>query len=100
MIEKAIVFGGSGFMGSHVVDCLSDIGFETTIFDINYSPWLKDGQNMIVGSIQDSEKVCKAIEGMDYVYNFAALADLNKALDNPIGSVDINILGNLNILEG
>lgn len=98
-MKKAVVIGGSGFIGSHVADHLSDAGYETTVFDLISSPWLRDGQQMIVGDIQDADAVDHAVEGADVVYNFAALADLNQALDQPLKTVYINILGNMNVME-
>jgi len=99
-MEKVIVFGGSGFLGSHVADQLTLLGFDVTIFDVMKSQWLNSNQHFIKGDILDREAVVKAIENMDYVYNFAALADLNKCLDRPKETVELNILGNLNVLEG
>jgi UDP-glucose 4-epimerase len=99
MNEKVVVLGGSGFIGSHVADCLSDNGYQVTIFDHIYSTWLREDQEMIVGDILDVEALEQAIKGAKFVYNFAALADLNQALDNPVKTVKINILGNINALE-
>lgn len=93
------VFGGSGFLGSHVCDHLSDAGHKVRIFDQVESPWLRAGQEMIVGDLLDSALVDRAVAGCDIVYNFAALADLNEALDKPIETVRINVLGNAQVLD-
>ena len=98
-MKNAIVFGGSGFIGSHVADYLSKSGYNTTIFDKIFSPWLSENQNMVIGDIQSSNEVESVIKEADIVYNFAALADLNKALQEPVKTININILGNINILE-
>jgi len=99
-MKIACVFGGSGFLGSHVADKLSDAGYKVRIFDLVPSPWIQPDQDMIVGSINDQVAVNKAIEGSDVVYNFAALADLNKGLNNPLDTVRINVLGNAYVMEG
>ena len=99
VMEKVVVVGGSGFVGSHVADCLSDNGYQGIIFDYINSPWLRADQNMVIGDILDTDKLEQTIKGAKYVYNFAALADLNQALDKPVKTVEINILGNLNVLE-
>ena len=99
MTGKVVVVGGSGFIGSHVADCLSDNGYQVTIFDHVHSPWLREDQNMVIGDVQDIESLNQAIAGAEVVYNFAALADLNQALEQPIKTININILGNLNVLE-
>ena len=41
---KTIVFGGSGFLGSHIADALSNSGHEVTIYDLVESPFLRDDQ--------------------------------------------------------
>lgn len=97
--RSATVIGGSGFLGSHVADQLSEAGYRVCIYDRVDSPWKRSGQEMIVGDLLDVEQLNKAIAGSDVVYNFAALADLNQALDQPIETVRINILGNVQVLE-
>ncbi|MFC1517597.1 NAD-dependent epimerase/dehydratase family protein [Candidatus Margulisiibacteriota bacterium] len=96
---KIIVFGGSGFLGSHVADVLSANGHNVIIFDIKKSPYLKKDQKMIIGDISNSKEVDSAVKGVDYVYNFAGLADLDTATTKPIDTINTNILGNINILE-
>jgi len=96
---KAIVFGGSGFLGSHVADALTSAGYETIIFDIKKSPYLQKGQAMFVGNILDKEAVGKAVAGCEVVYNFAGMADIEEAHLKPLETVENNILGNTIILE-
>ncbi|MCT8332193.1 NAD(P)-dependent oxidoreductase [Leptospira sp. 85282-16] len=96
---KILVFGGSGFLGSHVADALSDAGHEVTIFDLVKSPWLRSDQKFVSGDLLDEKIVSEIVSGFDVVYNFAALADLNQALDKPVDTIRINILGNTYILE-
>ncbi|MGB3058007.1 MAG: NAD-dependent epimerase/dehydratase family protein, partial [Candidatus Omnitrophota bacterium] len=50
-MKKAIIFGGSGFIGSHVADVLTGNGYEVTVFDRKESPYLKEGQGFILGDI-------------------------------------------------
>ena len=71
MSKKAIVFGGSGFLGSHVADVLSDDGLDVTIFDRRQSPYLRPDQTMVIGDILDANKVRETIKGQDVVYHFA-----------------------------
>lgn len=101
MVENMniIVFGGSGFLGSHVCDKLSDAGHTVTIFDIAGSRYLRDDQNMIVGDILDEEKVKQAVKGKDIVFNFAGIADIGQANNRPVDTVKYNILGNTILLE-
>ena len=50
---KVTVFGGSGFLGSHVADALTDAGHKVVIFDKEKSAYLRAGQEMIIGDILD-----------------------------------------------
>ncbi|MBT6339331.1 MAG: NAD(P)-dependent oxidoreductase [Desulfobacula sp.] len=94
-----IVFGGSGFLGSHVCDKLSDAGHIVTIFDIAGSKYLRDDQKMIVGDILNEQKVKQAVKGKDIVFNFAGIADIGDANNRPVDTVKYNILGNTILLE-
>lgn len=96
---RICVIGGSGFLGSHVADQLSSLGYEVRIFDQKKSTWLQNGQTMYVGNLLDPKLLEEAVSGCDVVYNFAALADLNDALNKPIETAKINILGNVQALD-
>jgi UDP-glucose 4-epimerase len=98
-LKKVLVIGGSGFLGSHVADALTDAGFDVCIFDKSPSNYLKENQQMIVGDILNSQDLDQAILGCFAVYNFAAIADIDEALNKPIDTVKINILGNIQILD-
>jgi UDP-glucose 4-epimerase len=97
--KKAIVFGGSGFLGSHVADELLRRGFEVTIFDNSRPQYLQKGQRFIQGDILDLNACESACSGNDYVYNFAGLADINEAKDKPLLTAHLNIIGQVNVLE-
>jgi UDP-glucose 4-epimerase len=96
---KAVVFGGSGFLGSHVADALTKADYDVIVFDIKKSPYLQNVQKMIVGNILDSAAVEKAVKGCEVVYNFAGVADIDEAEGKPIETIRSNILGNTIILE-
>ena len=96
---KACVIGGSGFLGSHVCDHLSDAGYVVTILDQVASPWLRSDQQMLVGDLLDENLLDDAISGCAAVFNFAAIADLDKALTTPIDTARVNVLGNVLVLD-
>lgn len=87
-------------MGSHVADALTDSGYAVRVFDIVPSRYLKAGQVMILGDLLNPVEVYKAIEGCDYVYNFAGIADINEAHNKPLDAAHLNVLGTLHTLEG
>jgi UDP-glucose 4-epimerase len=96
---KVLVFGGAGFLGSYVVDELIGRGHDVTIFDLVQSSHVGDQVPTIIGNIMDVEAVKSAVSGQEVVYNFAGLADLNDSVDNPVETVTLNVVGNLNILD-
>lgn len=98
-MTKVCVIGGSGFLGSHVADALSAAGHTVRVYDRIGSPWLREDQEMVIGDLLDATSLEAAIADCEVVYNFAALADLNQALDKPVETVQINVLGNVHVLE-
>ena len=95
----AVVFGGAGFVGSHVADALTEKGHNVIVYDIRQSTYLKSSQEMVVGDILDEKKVRKVVEGVDVVYNFAGIADIEEAANKPVETVKYNILGNAIVLD-
>ncbi len=96
---NVIVFGGSGFLGSHVADALTAKGHSVSIFDKVVSPFLQKKQEMIVGDVLDEKAVREAVRGAEVVYNFVALSDIDEAHIRPADTARVNVLGNINILE-
>ena len=96
---KITICGGSGFLGSHIADELSNAEHEVTIFDIMESPWKNINQKMLVGSLLDKKAINEAVKDSDYVFNFAGISDIGDANLNPHKSAEVNILGNLNLLD-
>ncbi|MGH8683767.1 MAG: NAD-dependent epimerase/dehydratase family protein, partial [Nitrosospira sp.] len=97
--ETAIVYGASGFLGSHVADALSAAGYRVRLFDRCPSPYRRRDQEMIIGDVMDPAQVTEAAKGADVVYNFAAIADIDEAHDKPLATCTINVLGNMHVLE-
>jgi len=96
---KVIVFGGSGFLGSHVCDKLSDAGHDVTIYDIEESFYRTPEQKIIIGDILDEEKVRQSVADKDVVLNFSGLSDIETNTQRPIDAVKTNVLGNSILLE-
>ncbi len=92
------VIGGSGFIGSHVVDKLIDAGHEVTIFDM-MKPQQAHIRHIYI-DITDLSKTLVALTGnYDVVYMLAAMADVNDVYKNPIEAGEVNIMAVANVLE-
>lgn len=96
---KSVVFGGAGFLGSHVADALVIAGHEVVVADRVRSPYLTSGQQMRVVDITDGPVVESTLDRADYVYHFAGLADLDYATVNPVETITQNILGTAVVVE-
>jgi len=101
MIEnnKVVVIGGSGFLGSHIADSLSESGYAVTVFDTCKSASLREDQNMLIGDILDLQNVTQALKNAKYVYHLAGIADIDKAATNPRKTIIQNIIGSTNVIE-
>ena len=97
---KVLVTGGSGFIGSHVVDRLLEAGHEARIFDVLESPY-EAGQRCetVVGDLLDPASILAAAEGCDAIMHLAAAADVGLVAKDPAGSEALNSRGTLNVLE-
>ena len=100
MAKKVLVVGGSGFLGSHVADELTEKGYEVTIFDQKKSTWINDNQKFIESDLLDREHVIKSLEGFDFVIHFAGIADIGESKEKPLETIETNIIGTANLLEG
>ena len=100
MAKKVLVVGGSGFLGSHVADELTEKGYEVTIFDQKKSTWINDNQKVIESDLLDREHVIKCLEGFNFVIHFAGIADIGESKEKPLETIETNIIGTANLLEG
>lgn len=95
---KVLVTGGSGFIGSHVVDRLRDDGHQVRVFDMvpyTHRPdveWYK-------GSILDFDDVRFALAGIQAIYHLAAVADVNDVFADPLYADAVNVRGTIHVLE-
>ena len=92
-MDKVLVIGGSGFLGSHVADVLTERNYEVVILDNQTSPWIKESQQMLVGDIFNKEILANAMQGVRYVYHMAGIADIVDAKDRPLDAINLNVMG-------
>ena len=98
-MKKVVIFGGSGFLGSYIADELSRRKYSVVVADIAPSIYLKENQEFIKVDILNIDSILKVLKDVNIVYNFAAIADLDDAIHRPLEAMNINVMGNLNILE-
>ena len=98
-MEKAVVIGGGGFLGSHIADELTERGIHVVILDIKQSPWIRSEQEMIIGDVFDTQKLDDAMAGATYCYHFAGIADIKQSRERPVETLRVNVLGTAAVLE-
>ena len=101
---RVLVTGGSGFIGSHVVDRLRAHGHEPVIYDLRPSPWHDaaggaDPVETVLGSITDREALERALHSCDAVAHLAAVADVNDVHAEPEDAERVNARGTVAVLE-
>jgi UDP-glucose 4-epimerase len=103
----AIVTGGAGFIGSHMVDLLLDSGFAVRVID-NLSgghrsnlEHRKDDSGLTCHwqDILTLEASTPIFEGATYVFHFAGIGDIVPSIERPIDYMNVNVLGTVRVLE-
>jgi len=92
------VVGGSGFIGSHIVDRLVDSGHTVTDFDI-MPPHNPQARHIYVDILDESKAIVALAGEYDAVYLLAAMANVGDVFKNPTQAVEVNVVGTANILE-
>ena len=96
---KVIVFGGSGFIGSHVAESLYKKGFQVTVADLKKCEDLNKNISFQKVDINNQKRVINLVKNSSIVFNFAAIADIQDSYDDPLKTLNVNIIGCANILK-
>ncbi len=107
--KTVLVTGAGGFIGSHLTERLLSLGAKVKAFVrytsradegfIKFFPDnLRENLEMVYGDLRESESVAKAIEGVDIIFNLAALVGIPYSYIHPQEVIETNTIGTLNIL--
>lgn len=95
---KVLVTGGSGFIGSHVVDVLIRNGHDVIIYDLE-APRFGQACYNIIADVNDFDTLVSFTKGFDIIYHMAAEANVNRFYENPILSNYNTANSTLSVLE-
>ena len=107
---RIIVTGGAGFIGSHLVDKLIEMGNHVIVYD-NFDEYYTGKEEniqhhlqnpnftLIKADILDNNTLCKAMNKVDIVFHLAAQAGVRYSLENPLKTNKVNTNGTLNVLN-
>ena len=109
MKGKILITGGAGFIGSHLADELLRQGYTVRALD-NLSEqvhgkdcvrpeYLHEEVELLVGDVRNPEDVARALEGVDYVFHFAAMVGVGQSMYEIKEYTDVNNIGTAVLLE-
>jgi len=100
-MQKAVVTGGAGFIGSNLSRALCEAGWETHIIDIDPSfrkDTLPKEAKLHVLDVRSTNDIQKVFEGADIVFHTAAVPRVPYSVEHPVETTDHNITGTVSVL--
>jgi UDP-glucose 4-epimerase len=97
MSQTVAVTGGSGFIGTHVVDALIDAGCTVKVLDPK--PPHRPDTEWVPVDVLDTDGLTIALAGVDVIFHLAAIADVNDVIADPTLAIQVNTLGTARVLE-
>lgn len=104
-IKKALVTGGAGFIGSHLVDALLSNGCQVVVLDnlatgeLSNLKHIRDKISFYKGDICDMEALDTAVKDCEVIFHQAAMVSVPQTVEDPVGSAMVNEIGTLSVLE-
>jgi len=99
---KVLVTGGAGYIGSHVVRQLLEVGYQVRVFDNlenGHKEALPDEIEFIQGNLLKPNEILGALKDIDAVLHFAAYIEAGESMQNPLKFFENNLKGSVTLLE-
>lgn len=97
----AVVTGGAGFIGSHLVDALLERGYAVSVIDslvAGKREYVPAGVSLHVADVRDREALQPLFKNSDVVFHLAALPRVENSIQHPAETHDVNVTGTINVL--
>lgn len=106
-MNKILVTGGAGFIGSNLIPLLLEKGYTVSVFDNLYSGKMENLEKVqkhpqfrfVGGDIRDRATLHNALAGIDAIVHLAALIDVTASVEDPALTHEVNVTGTLNVLQ-
>lgn len=103
VMNKSLVTGAAGFIGSHLVEELLKMGHQVVALDNEYADndqfYWNEGAINVKGDITDYKFMKNVFAHVDYVFHCAAESRIGTSIENPVRAVDINVKGTCTVLQ-
>jgi len=103
--RRYLVTGGAGFIGSHIVSRLVELGDEVRVVDnlstgsLDNIGHVESDIDFLHGDLRNPDVCAQATDGIDTIFHVAALPSVPRSLKSPISSHEHNVTATLNVLE-
>lgn len=97
--KKILITGGSGYIGSHLLSTLLELGAEMTILTRSPERFVGKKVEIMEGDILDEKILEKAVLNKDFIFNFAGATNHFKSIENPSEDLNVNCRAQLLLLE-
>ncbi|MBK8552884.1 MAG: NAD-dependent epimerase/dehydratase family protein [Ignavibacteria bacterium] len=102
--ERCLIYGGGGFIGSHLAEKLLDSGYSVTIFDkLNFSGKnisdFADKVNIIEGDFNNEIDLKNSLKDIDHVYHLVSSTLPANSNENPVYDVETNLISSLKLIK-
>jgi len=105
-LKNIFITGGAGFIGSHLIEVLTEQGFHVKIYDnlhrnsVQYTKILEhENVTFVQGDILDAAQLTEEMKGMDMIIHLAAIAGVSNYHNFPAKTLRVNLIGTFNLLE-
>jgi UDP-glucose 4-epimerase len=100
--QRALVTGGAGFIGSHLVERLLEQGLSVTVLDdlsVGRREHLPTEARLVVGNVCDPDAVRQVVDGADVVFHLAAHVSIRASMQGFLHDAQVNVMGTVNVLD-
>jgi UDP-glucose 4-epimerase len=103
-MKSCLIFGGNGFIGSHLAERLINTGYNVTVFDnfengMSNLETIKSRIEIIKGDFLSGSDIARALKNMDYVFHYISTTIPSTANKDPAYDIESNVIGSVKLFQ-